>query len=245
MTAENSIFGLHAVLSVLQHHPERVSQLVVSERHDQKIQAIIDAAKEQHIAVRFAARADLDKLTDAGNHQGVVAICTTEKNYTENDLEHIIETADSPFLLILDQVQDPHNLGACLRSADAAGVHAVIAPRDKSVGLTPVVRKVSCGASEVVPFIQVTNLARTLRYLKDKGIWIYGAAADAKKNVYQMNFSGPVALVLGAEGAGLRRLTQDHCDELANIPMSGSVSSLNVSVAAGVFLFEVVRQRMK
>jgi 23S rRNA (guanosine2251-2'-O)-methyltransferase len=148
------------------------------------------------------------------------------------------------FLLVLDGVQDPHNLGACLRSADAAGVHAVIAPKDKSVGLTPTVVKVASGAAESVPFIQVTNLARTLRSLKDRNIWIYGAAAEADQTLYQAKLTGSIALVLGAEGSGLRRLTREHCDGLLTIPMRGSVSSLNVSVATGIFLFEALRQRI-
>ena len=144
---------------------------------------------------------------------------------------------------MLDGVQDPHNLGACFRSADAAGVHAIIAPKDKSVGITPVVSKVASGATETVPFVQVTNLARTLEQLKESGIWIYGAAGEAEQTLYQTDLTGPAAIVLGAEGEGLRRLTRERCDFLVKIPMQGAVSSLNVSVATGVFLFEAIRQR--
>ena len=163
---------------------------------------------------------------------------------SEADLENILMNLQTPaFLLILDGVQDPHNLGACLRSADAAGVHAVIAPKDKSVGLTSTVSKVASGAAETVPFIQVTNLARTLRFLKENNIWIIGADALADKAIFDSDLTAPIALVLGAEGSGMRRLTREHCDLLVNIPMSGSVSSLNVSVAAGIFLFEATRQR--
>jgi 23S rRNA (guanosine2251-2'-O)-methyltransferase len=147
--------------------------------------------------------------------------------------------------LILDGIQDPHNLGACFRTADAAGVHAIIAPRDRSVGITSTVTKVACGATESVPFIQVTNLARAIEHIKELGIWVYGAAGEAKDTIYQTDFKGPTAIAMGAEGEGLRRLTRELCDGLVKIPMFGSVSSLNVSVATGVCLFEVARQRIK
>jgi 23S rRNA (guanosine2251-2'-O)-methyltransferase len=159
-------------------------------------------------------------------------------------LYHLLDHLDeAPFLLVLDGVTDPHNLGACLRSADAAGVHAVIAPKDNAAGLNPTVRKVACGAAESVPFIPVTNLARTLTQLQERGLWLRGAAGEAKATVYQSDLTGPLVLVMGAEGSGLRRLTRETCDELIKIPMAGSVSSLNVSVATGVCLFEAVRQR--
>jgi 23S rRNA (guanosine2251-2'-O)-methyltransferase len=159
-------------------------------------------------------------------------------------LKHLlVKLTVPPLLLILDGVQDPQNLGACFRSADAAGVHAIIAPKDKAVGLTPVVSKVACGAMETVPFVQVTNLARTLEMLKELGVWIYGAAGEAEKTIYQTDLKGPAAFVLGSEGDGMRRLTRETCDVLVKIPMFGTVESLNVSVAAGVVLFEAVRQR--
>lgn len=242
---ENKIYGAHAVEAVLRNHPEQVSRLCVMQtRDDKKIQAIIESAKSQHIKIEFLSRHELDRMTNGENHQGLVAICHTIKNYSEDDLEAILDSVEIPFLLILDGVQDPHNLGACLRSADAAGVHAVIAPRDKAVGITPTVSKVASGAAETVPFIQVTNLARTMKMLQDRGVWIYGAAGEADTNLFDAKLSGPIAIALGAEGTGLRRLTRDHCDVLLKIPMHGSVSSLNVSVATGVFLFEIVRQRV-
>lgn len=161
------------------------------------------------------------------------------------ELENFLNSIDgAPFLLILDTVQDPHNLGACLRSANAAGVHAVIIPKDKSVGITDVVKKVACGAAEVTPVFQVTNLARAIEMLKEKGIWIYGTADDAETTIYQQDFKGPIALVMGNEGFGMRRLTRDLCDFLFKIPMYGTVECLNVSVATGVCLFEVVRQKI-
>jgi 23S rRNA (guanosine2251-2'-O)-methyltransferase len=224
--------------------PERLMQLYIQkERQDTKMQAIVDLAKSQQIKITLISRHELDQLTQQAVHQGVVACCHKPKLFSENDLEKIVENTPKPLLLILDGIQDPHNLGACLRSADAAGVHAVIAPKDKSVGITATVSKVACGAAETVPFIQVTNLARTMRFLKELGIWLFGAAGDAEQTLYQTDLTVSLALVLGAEGAGLRRLTREHCDALLNIPMSGFVSSLNVSVATGVFLFEAWRQR--
>ncbi|TAK79302.1 MAG: 23S rRNA (guanosine(2251)-2'-O)-methyltransferase RlmB [Gammaproteobacteria bacterium] len=244
-THKQFIFGLHSVESLLNHHPERVIRLCVhQDRSDHRREAIVQLALELGIAVEFVSKQELERITQEATHQGVVAFCKKARAYTEEDLKEWLEQLDTPpFILVLDGVQDPHNLGACFRSADAAGVHAIIAPKDKSVGITPVVSKVASGATETVPFVQVTNLARTLDMLKKAGIWIYGAAAEATQTVYETDLSGPVAMVLGAEGAGLRRLTREHCDVLVKIPMRGSVSSLNVSVAAGVFLFEVVRQR--
>ncbi len=239
------IFGLHAVTALLTNQPERVINLYVQkERQDQKAQAVIDLARLKKIKFSIIPKVEIERLTGDQVHQGIVASCHKPKAYNEDDLIRILENlTEPPFLLILDGVQDPHNLGACLRSADAAGVHAVIVPRDKSVAITPTVSKVACGAAETVPFIQITNLARTMRFLKDQGIWLYGAAGEADKSLYATDLKGPVALVLGAEGEGLRRLTREHCDMLLNVPMKGSVSSLNVSVATGVFLFEALRQR--
>lgn len=246
MSEKSLVFGVHAVQSLLTTQPERVLRVIVlKERHDQKVQQVLELAASHHIKIEYAPRHELDRLANQENHQGLIAYCQKAHTFHEADLEKLLDSISGPvLLLVLDGVQDPHNLGACLRSADAAGVHAVIAPKDKSVGLTPTVAKVACGAAETVPFVQVTNLARTLRFLQDRNIWIYGAAAEADKNLYQVDLKGSVALVLGAEGSGLRRLTREHCDVLLNIPMHGSVSSLNVSVATGIFLFEAVRQRL-
>jgi 23S rRNA (guanosine2251-2'-O)-methyltransferase len=245
MSEKSLIFGLHAVQALLTNGSKRIVRLLLlKERHDQKIQTIIELATEQHIPIEYVPRQELDRLAHHENHQGLIAYCRKANVYSENDLEALLDSiSGSVLLLILDGVQDPHNLGACLRSADAAGVHAVIAPKDKSVGLTPTVAKVASGAAETIPFIQVTNLARTMRFLQDRNIWIYGAAAEAEKSLYQTDLKGSIAFVLGAEGSGLRRLTREHCDVLLNIPMQGAVSSLNVSVATGIFLFEAVRQR--
>lgn len=240
-----AIFGLHSVEALLKNRPESIIQLYIQkERRDQKIETILKLALQQHITCEYLPRQQLDQLVQNANHQGVVAFCVKSKTYTEHDLKNLLQNLSvPPFLLILDGVQDPHNLGACFRSADAAGVHAIIAPKDKSVGITSAVSKVASGATETVPFVQVTNLVRALDLLKEQSIWIYGAARQASQTLFQTKLMGPVALVLGAEGSGLRRLTKEHCDVLVNIPMQGSVSSLNVSVAAGIFMFEVVRQR--
>lgn len=245
MHEKHFTFGLHAVESLLKNHPKRIVHIsILQSRKDHKIEKLIDLAKRQKIKIEFATREKLDHMSDGENHQGVIALCHKSKALSEDDLEEIVKnTEKNPVFLILDQIQDPHNLGACLRSADAAGVTAVIAPRDKSVGLTPTVNKVASGAAETIPFIQVTNLARTLRFLKEAGIWIFGADAKGSQTIFTADLKIPLAFVLGAEGKGLRHLTREHCDFLLNIPMQGSVSSLNVSVAAGIFLFEMVRQR--
>lgn len=241
------VFGLHAVDALLTRQPERVVRLCVfQDRKDKKLDALISLARTLGVPVDQASRQELDNMTQEANHQGVVAFCNKAHVYTEGDLKNILENLKvPPFILLLDGVQDPHNLGACFRSADAAGVHAIIAPKDKAVGITPVVSKVACGAAETVPFVQVTNLARAMEQLKEAGIWLYGADAEAKQTLYQTSLSGPIGMVMGAEGSGLRRLTRELCDVLVNIPMQGSVSSLNVSVATGIFLFEAVRQRVK
>ena len=241
------IFGLHAVTALIEKHPERIIRLLVAEqRGDKKIEALVKMARQQGVQLSQASRAELDGVTHEGNHQGVAALCEKPKSLTEHDLPTLLENIDGPaFLLILDGVQDPHNLGACFRSADAAGVHAIIAPKDKSASITPAVSKVACGAAETVPFIQVTNLARTIDQLKELGVWMYGAAGEADTTVYQTDFKGNIAIVMGSEGEGLRRLTREKCDGLVKIPMVGTVESLNVSVATGIILFEVVRQRKK
>lgn len=239
------IFGLHAVQTVLTLQPERLLHLYVSDRHDQKMQQLLQLANRLSVTIEPITKSALDELCAAGNHQGIAAVCKPARIYSENDLEPLLAQLPAPaFILILDGVQDPHNLGACFRSADAAGIQMMIAPKDKAVGITPVVAKVACGATESIPFVQVTNLARALTKLKDHGIWLYGAAGEANETIYQTTLTGPIALVLGAEGSGLRRLTRDHCDALMRIPMQGVVSSLNVSVATGIILFEALRQRM-
>ena len=237
------VFGIHAVEAFLQRAPQDVLELfVMKDRDDKRMQPIIQLARQNGVSVQFCNRKTLDDMV-SGQHQGVVAKARLQSSGNEADLAAIVEQQAKPFILILDGVTDPHNLGAILRSADAAGVHAVVAPKDRSAKLTSVVRKVACGAAESVPFITVTNLARTLRELQDAGVWIVGTAGETDTLVYDADLKGPLALVLGAEGEGLRRLTRETCDALVKIPMFGTVSSLNVSVAAGICLFEAVRQR--
>ena len=247
----SSLFGIHAVSALLSHQPEAIQALcLVKGTLNPRLMALEEKAKKNHIRIRYETTQALDAQTNGASHQGVVAMIEngvqpkTLTTYSEGMLPEFLESIEVPFLLILDTVQDPHNLGACLRSANAAGVHAVIAPKDKSVGLTPAAIKVACGAAEFTPFFQVTNLARTLDMLKEKGIWLFGAAGEAPVNIYQQDFRGPIAILLGNEESGLRRLTRDHCDHVFKIPMSGQVESLNVSVAAGVCLFEAQRQRV-
>jgi 23S rRNA (guanosine2251-2'-O)-methyltransferase len=188
-------------------------------------------------------RKALDDKAKGEQHQGIIARVKEGKKYNEKDLDQIIASSDTPFLLVLDGVTDPHNLGACLRNADAAGVDAIIVPKDKSAKLNGTARKVACGAAETVPLVQVTNLARTLRDIKEMGVWVVGTAGETDIEVFDAKLTGPMAIVMGAEGSGMRRLTREHCDELVKIPMVGTVSSLNVSVATGICLFEVLRQR--
>lgn len=237
------VFGIHAVGALMQRAPQDVLELfVMKDRDDKRMQPLIQQARQHGVSVQFCNRKTLDDMV-GGQHQGIVAKARLQSSGTEADLAAIVAANDKPFILILDGVTDPHNLGAILRSADAAGVHAVVAPKDRSVKLTSVVRKVACGAAENVPFITITNLARTMRELQEAGVWIVGTAGETETLVYDADLKGPLALVLGAEGEGLRRLTRETCDSLVKIPMFGTVSSLNVSVAAGICLFEAVRQR--
>ena len=239
------LYGLHTVLSVLRHSPERVIGLWVDRtRQDGRIREIVALAAGLGITVHKAEARDLGQRCEDANHQGVVAAVAMAEAVNENTLLDLLDVAKAPpFLLVLDGVTDPHNIGACLRSADAAGVMAVIVPKDRAVGLTPVARKVASGAAETVPFVQVTNLARTLDGLRERGIWVIGLAGEATTDLFDVDLTGPLALVLGAEGEGMRRLTRERCDILVRIPMRGAVESLNVSVATGVCLYEAVRQR--
>jgi 23S rRNA (guanosine2251-2'-O)-methyltransferase len=239
------LYGLHAIQAVLEKAPDSVSELWVDAgRRDKRIAHILELASHAGVTVHSVAKHELDRMVPDGRHQGVVAKATAPKVYSESELDDLLESLPgSPFLLILDGVTDPHNLGACLRSADAAGVDAIIAPKDRAASLTPVAIKVSSGASQTVPFVQVTNLARCMRSLKERGIWLVGLDGHAEETLFDRDLKGPLAIVMGAEGQGLRRLSKEHCDFLVKIPMVGSVESLNVSVATGICLFEALRQR--
>ncbi|UAX41517.1 23S rRNA (guanosine(2251)-2'-O)-methyltransferase RlmB [Pasteurella canis] len=241
-----NIYGIHAVSAFLNHAPERLIEVyVLKGREDKRLQPLLNELHSLGISVQFLNRQTLDKKADGEVHQGIIARVQPAKELNEADLDKILENKTNPLLLVLDGITDPHNLGACLRTADAAGVTAVIVPKDKSAQLTSIARKVACGAAEVMPLIRVTNLARTLRDLQHQHhIWVVGTAGEATETLYQTKLTGGLALVMGAEGDGMRRLTREHCDQLISIPMAGSVSSLNVSVATGVCLFEIVRQRL-
>jgi 23S rRNA (guanosine2251-2'-O)-methyltransferase len=240
------IIGIHAVRTALSHGAQRLDSVWFdAARRDRRLRQLLDEARAAGVQLQPSDKATLDRMTGGANHQGVVAHGEVPTSLGESALDALLARLEvPPLLLVLDGVTDPHNLGACLRSADGAGVHAVIAPRDRASGLTPVVCKVASGAAETVPFVQVTNLVRTLRYLQDSHrVFVVGAAGDGATELFKADLTGPLALVMGAEGEGMRRLTRASCDQLVRLPMLGQVESLNVSVAAGICLYEAVRQR--
>ena len=240
----NWVFGIHSVHTILKSSPQRITELQVQRgRDDVRLQKLLSLADQHGIKVAWSTVKQLDSLV-SGRHQGVVALCKEGTTHNEDYLMELVKkNGQSGFFLVLDGVTDPHNLGACLRSADGAGVQAVIVPKDNSVGLTPVVYKVASGAADTVPLVSVTNLARTLQQLQQKGLWIVGTSGDAENALYDIDLTGPIAIVMGSEGSGMRKLTRNHCDYLCKLPMAGEVTSLNISVATGVCLFETVRQR--
>jgi len=240
------VYGLHAIQAALEISNTRVLEIWLSdERDDDRINDIVDAARKHDIVPHRVEREQLDEMAPDARHQGGIAKCRPLGNLDETDLFKLLDDLnEAPFLLILDCVQDPHNLGACMRSAEAAGAHAVIAPKDRASALTPTALKVSSGAAERLPFIQVTNLARVLRELQQHGVWIVGTSGESETTLFEADLKGPLAVVLGAEGKGIRRLTRENCDQVMLIPMHGGAESLNVSVAAGVCLFEASRQRL-
>jgi len=244
MRGTETIYGVHAVRIMLERHPERVHSVrIAQQRDDPRVRAIDELARRHQRPVqRVDARALKQLLGDVA-HQGVAADITPLPPWTEDELLAALQKVSAPLLLALDGVQDPHNLGACLRSADACGALAVIVPRDRAAQVTPTVRKVAVGAAETTPVVAVTNLVRTLKLLKQAGLWIVGADVAGEKSAHQVDLTGPVVLVLGAEGTGLRHLTRQTCDFLVRLPQLGAVESLNVSVAAGMLLYEAVRQR--
>ncbi|POZ52219.1 23S rRNA (guanosine(2251)-2'-O)-methyltransferase RlmB [Methylovulum psychrotolerans] len=241
------LYGLHSVQAALDYSPKSINKAWVdTQRQDKRLAQALDALLDLGIEPEKVERKKLDKLAESNNHQGIVIEVDMPGELSEQELKTAVENLDSTALfLVLDNVQDPHNLGACLRTADATGVHGVIITKDNATGITPTVCKVACGAAETVPVYQVTNLARTLRWLKDQGVWVMGAAGEATQTAYQADFTVPLALVVGAEEKGMRRLTREQCDVLVKLPMLGQVDSLNLSVATGVLLYEVIRQRLK
>ena len=244
MSQTSFIHGFHAIIAKLRHQPDAIQEVFIdADRHDARMRDLLRHAELQGVKVVAVDGRRLEGMAGGGTrHQGVVARVSGESRHVT--LDDVLDTLEEPaFLLILDGIQDPHNLGACLRVADAVGAHAVIAPKDRAVGLTQTAIKVASGAAESVPYITVTNLARTLRELKEREIWVIGTDADAKEDLYTAQWPAATAWVLGAEGDGMRRLTRETCDQLVTIPMLGSVQSLNVSVASGVCLYEARRRR--
>ncbi len=239
------VYGVHAVAALLANRLRSTKRLYVNqERTDKRLQDLLHLAEQGHIPIERLSLQKMNQRFADFSHQGIVAHAGTLAEYVESDLERLLELSKQPCLiLILDGITDPHNLGACLRSADAAGVDFVIIPKDKNASVTPAVSKVACGAAESVPLVRVTNLARAMDNLKQHGVWIYGAAGEASDSLYGLDCSVSIALVMGAEDKGMRHLTRERCDGLFSLPMQGTVSSLNVSVATGICLYEVVRQR--
>jgi 23S rRNA (guanosine2251-2'-O)-methyltransferase len=237
------LFGFHAVTSRLRHDATSIDEIYIdAQRHDRRMQDLLRAAESAKVRIIHAEGGRLDGMAGTRRHQGVIAKAG-ELSLARN-LDELLDAIEGPpLLLILDGVTDPHNLGACLRVADGAGAHAVIAPKDRAVGLNATAAKVASGAADTVPYITVTNLARTMRELKERDVWLIGTADDAEQTLYQADLAGAVGLVMGSEGEGMRRLTRETCDRLIRIPMLGAVESLNVSVASGVCLYEASRQR--
>ena len=243
MANQRLIYGFHAVNARLWQNPKSITELYIQEgRNDARTRDVLEKAAAESVRVHFADAARLDAISKGARHQGVAGFIDASKNHVH--LEDVLENlSEPPLLLVLDGITDPHNLGACLRTAAAMGVHAVIAPKDKSAGLNATVSKVACGAAETVPYITVTNLARTLRELKEYGIWIVGTDMSGEADLFHCALPESVAWVMGNEGEGMRRLTREHCDLLVSIPMFGTVESMNVSVSAGMVLSETRRQR--
>ena len=243
--SESWIAGINPVEGALANDPERVREVVIEQgSRNARVKELADMARKAHVLVSMKPRAQLDRLGGGARHQGVLARYEAPAPLGEDVLPELAEQAGPRALfLVLDGVTDPHNLGACLRSAAAAQVTAVIVPKDRAVGITPTVRRASAGGADRVPLVAATNLARTLRSLKDAGVWLVGLAGETDASLYEMDLKGPIAIVMGSEGEGMRRLTRETCDFVARIPMPGAMESLNVSVATGVALFEAVRQR--
>lgn len=242
---EHEIYGIHAVLAALSNPHRTIKSLCLNQdRSEMRLQQVLDLATQKGIPIERLTSKSFNLRFPQLTHQGIIAYAKKLPEYSEAHILPLLEACSKPpLILILDGVTDPHNLGACIRTADAAGVDFVLIPKDKSATITPTVSKVACGATESVPVVRVTNLARAIALLKGQGVWIYGAAGESSTSLYQLDCTNALGVVMGAEGSGLRRLTREVCDGLFSLPMQGEVSSLNVSVATGISLYEVVRQR--
>lgn len=245
MDSSDLIYGIHAVEAALEGDARIIEIWVEQTRQDKRVESILELASLKGLQCKRVTSQFLKETLPDARHQGVVVRLASVTLKNESDLAALLDALDEPpFILLLDGVTDPHNLGACMRTAEAAGVHAIVVPKDKSCGMTATVRKVASGAAELLPFVQVTNLSRCLKSLQQRGIWIIGTDLETETNVYQQDLKGPLAIVMGAEAKGLRRLTKENCDSLVKLPMKGTIESLNVSVATGVVLFEALRQRL-
>lgn len=241
------IFGLHAVNQMLETSPDRILNVWIQEAiNSESVRAIHEEVNNSGLAVQIVPRSTLSRMTKNQNHQGVIIEVKPLKKKTDNDLDDVLEQNkdNNPLYLILDSVQDPHNLGACIRTADAAGVTAIIIPKDRSASINETVRKVASGAVENVMVISVVNLVRAVKKIKVAGVWVVGTAGDAEQSIYDMNLKVPTAIIMGGEGKGMRESIHKECDYVASLPILGQIESLNVSVATGVVLYEVIRQRM-
>lgn len=242
--SDSYTYGYHAVTKMLQYSPEACKELVCTQGKNPRLLSVIALAREVQFPVRFESRERLATLAGTEKHQGCVLRIDDSQIGVQNFEQCLADIHQRSLILVLDGIQDPHNLGACLRTADAAGVDVVIIPKDRAASLNATVRKVAAGGAESVPLLAVTNIARSLKQLKQAGVWIYGTSGEADSEIYDFDYCSPLALVMGGEGDGLRRLTREQCDYLIKLPMLGAVESLNVSVATGVFLYEVMRSRM-
>lgn len=244
-SAGELLIGIHSVASALHQRPDQLIEVLVTQNcKNLRVIELVEQARIEGISLNYQSRSQLDKVAEDNRHQDIVAWFDATNIYSEKQLAEVLDqSGENPLLLILDGIQDPHNLGACLRTAEAAGVAAVIYPKDKSTGLTPVARRSAAGAAEVIPLIEVTNLARVLRQLKERGIWLAGTSDKAQQDIYSVDLKGGLGIIMGNEGSGMRRLTEDLCDFTFSLPMLGTVGSLNVSVATGVCLYEALRQR--
>ncbi|VFP81770.1 23S rRNA (guanosine(2251)-2'-O)-methyltransferase RlmB [Candidatus Erwinia haradaeae] len=239
------VFGVHAIHALLEQKPTHIEKVLINiTRTDHRIKTLIQRLQSHNIIIIKVNKNQLDIQSRGGAHQGIMAFTQKDLLYKEDDLKNLITNLKNPFFLILDGVTDPHNLGACIRSAHSAGIHAIIIPKDRTAPLNAAAKKAASGANEYIPLIRVTNLARIMKTLQKENIWIIGATEKAQKNLYQSNMTGRLSLVMGGEEKGIRRLTLEHCNELINIPMMGKTPALNLSVATGICLFEAVRQRM-
>jgi 23S rRNA (guanosine2251-2'-O)-methyltransferase len=247
MAATKVIYGFHAVLAAIEHHPENVLNVYAQVKEESaRLKNLLAKAQNHDIHIETVSATKLDKLTQTSHHQGIAAKIRSNQTIDEKGIYRFLETTDKkPLLLLLEGIQDPHNLGACIRSAEALGVDFIVIPKAQSATMTPTVSKIACGADQTLPVVEITNMVRFIEQIQQLGVWVVGTSGSATQPLAKASLTRPTALVMGAEGKGLKRLTLEKCDEVAKIPLTGTVASLNVSVATGICLYEVLRQREK